>query len=78
MIDPSKEINGILKSVRAGFTSLSEEITAMGRDPDKILAQIEKDNKILDDKKIILDSDPRNVTFAGILQAENEVSNEDN
>ena len=78
MIDPSKEITGIIKSVRSGFTSLSEEITAMGRDPDKIFAQIEKDNKVLDDKKIILDSDPRNVTFAGILQTENEVSNEDN
>ena len=50
----------------------------MGKDPDKIFAQIEEDNKKLDDKGIILDSDPRKITMAGIKQLDEVLNGQEN
>lgn len=70
MIDPQKEIQASIRSVRAGLSSISEEISSFGKDPDKVLEQIAEDNAKLDELGIILDTDPRQTTFAGIAQAE--------
>lgn len=69
MIDPSKEIKAARDEVRSGFNSLSNAIREQGRDPEKILNQIEQDNKTLDEKEIKIDSDPRNITQSGQSQA---------
>ncbi len=59
MIDPSKETDAILSGIRAGITSRSSEIRALGRDPEEVYAEIAKDNAIVDELELIFDSDPR-------------------
>ena len=73
MIDPTKELPAMVSAVRAGLSSRSETIRAMGKDPDDVNNQIEKDNKTADEKGFILDSDPRHTNASGKKQ---EVSNE--
>ena len=78
MIDPTKELPAMISAVRAGLSSRSETIRAMGKDPDDINNQIEKDNKIADEKGFILDSDPRHTNSSGKKQeVENEQKNQD-
>ncbi len=59
MIDPSKEVKGIVARVRSGLISPIDAIRAEGYDPEEVLAEIVDWNKKLDDNGIILDSDPR-------------------
>lgn len=68
MIDPMKETNAIIRSVRGGMMSLSEAISASGKDPIKVFERIKDDNDLLDSLGIVLDSDPRNITQAGMVQ----------
>lgn len=65
MIDPSKEISALNETVRNGFMDWGEAVTSLGYDPETVLDNIEKYNKIFDDKKIILDSDPRKTQKGG-------------
>ena len=62
MIDPTKEIPATIEGIRGGLITLNDAIKQAGCDPDIHLQQIEDMNKKLDDKKIILDSDPRKET----------------
>lgn len=59
MIDPVKETNAIKLQVRNGFISYPEALRQMGYDPEDTLDEIAAFNKMLDEKGIILDSDPR-------------------
>ena len=59
MIDPVKETNAINLMVRNGFLSYSEALRQLGYDPDDTIDEISSDFAKLDEKKIILDSDPR-------------------
>lgn len=59
MIDPVKETNAINLMVRNGFISYSEAVRQLGYDPDDTLDEISSDFGKLDEKNIILDSDPR-------------------
>lgn len=59
MIDPVKEVKGLLEEVRAGFTSWSDAVRQFGYDPKEILRQIAEDNKAFDENNITLTSDPR-------------------
>lgn len=65
MIDPEKEIKAKEAEVRNGFNSHSEVLREMGRDPEKVFAQIEKDNELFDDKQFIFDSDARKTSKSG-------------
>lgn len=65
MIDPSKEVDALIKLVRAGFDSRSSVIASLGRDPDDINKSIQKDNENADSMGFILDSDPRRVNASG-------------
>lgn len=65
MIDPTKEIPAAIKGIRAGITSLPRTHASMGMDTDEIMEEIEESNKKLDDKGIVLDSDPRKVNTSG-------------
>jgi lambda family phage portal protein len=67
-VDPVKDFMATMLEVRLGLTSLQESIASNGNDPDKIINEIDAMNKLLDEKKIILDSDPRKVTNSGVLQ----------
>lgn len=75
MIDPNAETNAIVTGVRAGIKSLPEAIRELGYDPDTVLTEIEEFNKKLDDKGIILDTDPRRIMkSSGSFQPDNSGS----
>ncbi len=72
MIDPTKEVPAIIKSIRGGLTSLSRVHASMGYESDQIIEEIEASNKKLDEKEIVLDSDPRRVNSAGSINEEKD------
>ncbi len=59
MIDPVKETNAINLMIRNGLISYSEAVRQLGYDPDDVIEEIASDFAKFDEKKIILDSDPR-------------------
>ena len=59
MVDPTKELPAMILAVRAGLSSRSETIRAMGKDAAKVYEQLDEDNKLADSLDLILDSDPR-------------------
>jgi len=59
MIDPAKEIPATVASIKAGLSTLSEEIAALGKDPSDHLAEYKKDMDLLDSLGLTLDSDAR-------------------
>jgi lambda family phage portal protein len=59
MIDQAKEVKGILGAVRMGLMSVQDAIREQGYDPEEVIEEMAEWNKILDEKGIILDSDPR-------------------
>jgi len=74
MIDPTKEVPAKVKEIRAGLTTLPEAIKERGGDPDQTLQEIEEFNKLLDEKGITLDSDPRQLNQSG---SKHNIVNED-
>lgn len=68
MIDPLKETEALAAAVRSGFKTQSDAIRELGNDPDAHYAEIEADLKILDEKGIVLDTDPRRVDKRGTSQ----------
>lgn len=68
MLDPGKEIAAMKDGIRAGLISYQKAVRLLGYEPDEMLEEIETHNQNLDDKKIVLDSDPRNTTQAGLFQ----------
>jgi lambda family phage portal protein len=65
-IDPEKEGLAFVRNIRGGAQTLSESIRERGYDPDELFAEYAADNKKLDMLGIILDSDPRMTTQAGL------------
>jgi len=59
MVDPTKEVPATIKSIRAGLTTLSEEIRKGGSDPDTHFEELQKDYQAIDKAGLILDSDAR-------------------
>ncbi len=59
MIDPAKETAAIKEKIRAGISTLSEEIRQSGRDPADVFDERQKDDAELDRRGIVVDSDPR-------------------
>lgn len=66
--DPGRDVAAKLAEVRAGFKSLSAAIAEGGENPDDVLDEIASDAKKVDDRKLILDSDPRHMSQAGQTQ----------
>lgn len=58
MIDPTKEIAAATDSIRAGLSTWSEELMALGKDPGEHFAQYQKDKALIDSLGLKLDSDP--------------------
>ena len=68
MIDPTREIPALIKSVRAGFETMPQAIASFGYNPARQVDEITEWNKGLDSRGIILDSDPRRSSLAGTAQ----------
>lgn len=70
MIDPPREGRAERDMIRAGQKTLYEVIRERGRDPEKHLKEIQEGWKLVDELGIILDSDPRTRTNAGLTTQE--------
>jgi lambda family phage portal protein len=69
MIDPANEGLAYKRNIRAGVITQSEAIRERGYDPDEFLAEYAADNRRLDALGIVLDSDARKTSDAGLTQA---------
>ena len=76
LIDPQKEVGAIIEAVRGGLMSLSEAIRRSGYEPGEVMAEIARDAAMLDELGLVLDTDPRNVTAAGMIQTTGAVVEE--
>lgn len=76
MIDPLKDAQADTLMMRNGTLTLREAIANRGYDPDQQLEDIAATNQLLDDKKIILDSDPRYTAKSGAQQTSNDGAND--
>lgn len=68
MIEPDKEGLAYSRLIRNGVMTLSEVIREQGGDPAAHLAEYAADNATLDRLEIMLDSDPRKTSAAGLTQ----------
>lgn len=59
MIDPAKEVRGLLDQVRAGFMSWQEAVRLLGYSPEEVLAEMEISKKLFDEKELQPNCDPR-------------------
>lgn len=59
MIDVAKEAKGINALIRMGLLSMPDAIAEQGYQPEEVVEEMVEWNKILDDNKLVLDSDPR-------------------
>lgn len=59
MIDPVKETEALKMAIRSGLKTQSEAVRELGKDPDAHFAEYEQDNKTLDEKGLVFDSDSR-------------------
>lgn len=65
MVDPLKDTQAMVNQVRAGFMTWAQAVQEMGYDPRTQADEIAAMNALLDDRGVILDSDPRRMTGAG-------------
>lgn len=72
MLSPEKEGLAIQRLVRVGARTLPQIIREQGEDPEMHLAEYAASNANLDRLGIVLDSDARKTTAAGMLQPEDE------
>jgi lambda family phage portal protein len=68
ILEPDKEGLAYQRMIRNGLMTLPQAIRELGYDPFEQIAEIEAFNKELDDRGIVLDSDPRYMTVAGQVQ----------
>jgi lambda family phage portal protein len=68
-VDPESEINAEIRAIRAGLTSQPDAIAARGDDWRAALAEQEQFLREADRLGLVLDTDPRKVSGAGLAQA---------
>ena len=73
-IDPYKDAMADIKAIRSGIKTWFECVAERGRNPQDVIAEILAFNKLVDEGKIVLDSDPRKTSNAGLTQAKPEGS----
>lgn len=67
-VNPKQDAEADLLEVRAGFSSLPQVIAKRGYDPSAVLKEQAEYLKKVDELSLVLDSDPRRVTKAGLAQ----------
>lgn len=68
LVDPTREVPTIIKSIRGGLQTLFGGIREMGYEPEEFLQEFAEANAALDKLGIVLDSDPRKITNGGQAQ----------
>jgi lambda family phage portal protein len=70
-VDPAKEVAAYKEAVRCGFKTLGEVVAEQGGDLDELLLARQSELAMLDQMNIVVDSDPTQVTGAGLQQIGN-------
>jgi lambda family phage portal protein len=65
LTDPQREVDAMVRAIRAGLMSREMAVASLGYDLAEVDAQIAAGNKAADAAGIVLDSDPRRVTQQG-------------
>jgi lambda family phage portal protein len=65
MTDPQREVDAMVRAIRAGLMSREMAVASLGYDLAEVDAQIAAGNAAADAAGIVLDSDPRQVTQQG-------------
>lgn len=68
-IHPVQDVQSRILERRAGFRSRAEIVSETGRDIDDVDAEIAAEDARADEKKMVLDSDPRRTSYGGASQA---------
>ena len=68
MINPREEIGAVVDQVRAGRMTPQQMVRQAGRDPEQHFAEFRRGLEMLDKFKLILDTDARRVSRAGLTQ----------
>lgn len=68
-VDPFKESSARVQDMRAGVRSPQEVLRSRGVDPRRQVQQIAEWNALLDAAGVVLDSDPRKISRAGVTQS---------
>ncbi|WP_337996219.1 phage portal protein [Oleispirillum naphthae] len=68
MINPKEEIETVVSEVRAGRMTPQQMVRAAGKDPEQHFAEYARGVELIDRLGLILDSDPRRVSRAGLTQ----------
>ena len=66
---PVQDVDADVKAIRAGLTSRTRRTLAQGEDPESVMDELASDNAAADERGLVLDSDPRMVSAAGLTQA---------
>jgi lambda family phage portal protein len=69
MIDPTREIPAAIHAIRGGLTSLQQWHREQGSDTETVIREIAETNQLIDASGLVLDSDARKVSNAGLTQA---------
>lgn len=67
--DPAADTKAIISKMRAGLLPPQEAIRMEGLEPEDVIALYVEWNRLLDAGKVVLDTDPRKVSAAGLTQA---------
>jgi lambda family phage portal protein len=76
VVDPTKDYPALNKKIRAGLASRQSTIREAGEDPDRVMREIEEDNRRADKAGAVFDSDPRKTSASGGQQAQNNSKGE--
>ncbi len=74
MIDLAVEVPAKRNAIRAGLSTWSDEIRAMGKDPKRHFEELAADRDVIDAFNLFLDSDARKTSLAGVTNARPEGS----
>lgn len=69
-VNPLQDVTADILEVRAGFSTLAQQIARRGYDPQEVLREWMAQAREIDAAGLVFDSDPRRVTKAGLAQPE--------
>lgn len=67
-VDPLKDTQADILEVRSGFSTLGQQVSRRGLDPEELVDEWARMGERLDDMELIFDTDPRRTTRAGSHQ----------
>jgi lambda family phage portal protein len=68
-VDPTKEVQAFKDAVRAGFMTLQDVVSTSGADLEELIDQRKKEVAMTEAAGLVLDTDPKQVSNAGLTQA---------